>query len=104
MGGYVALEVLRVAPERVVSPALLDTSARADTPEQTAKGRELMHLHEETASLIPGSGLVVVEGCGHLSTLEKPEEVTAAMRGWLGTTGRGGSRRARRPGAEVRSP
>lgn len=39
MGGYVALEVMRQAPERVTRLALLDTSARADTPEQTAGRR-----------------------------------------------------------------
>lgn len=33
MGGYVALEVMRQAPERVVALALVSTSARADTPE-----------------------------------------------------------------------
>lgn len=37
LGGYVALEILRQAPDRVARLALLDTSARADTPEQSAK-------------------------------------------------------------------
>lgn len=32
MGGYVALEIMRQAPERVIALALLDTSARPDTP------------------------------------------------------------------------
>ncbi|WP_448187557.1 alpha/beta fold hydrolase [Azospirillum sp. sgz301742] len=44
MGGYVAFEVLRQAPERVVKLALLDTSARADTPEQTANRRQAIEL------------------------------------------------------------
>src|SRR4051812_45704834 len=35
MGGYVALEIMRQAPERVLGLALLDTSARPDTPEAT---------------------------------------------------------------------
>ena len=166
MGGYVALEVMRVAPGRVSRLALLDTSARADTPEQTAGrrawmslaqngrfdevprglfpgivhpdrvgdeelastvfdmakavgaaafvrqeeaiiarpdsrgdlgriscptlvlcGREdaltPMHLHEEMADRISNSWLRVVEACGHLSALERPEEVTAALREWL---------------------
>lgn len=39
MGGYVALEVMRQAPERVDRLALLATSARPDTPEQTEKRR-----------------------------------------------------------------
>ncbi len=170
MGSYVALEIMRVAPDRVARLALLDTSARADTVEQTAARRELIELaqngrfdevprrllpkmlhpdrlteerlvsvvsgmadavgpeafvrqeeaiigrpdsrgllaeiacptlvlcgrkdaltplplHEEMASLIPGSRLCVIEECGHLSTLERPEAVTAAMREWLETTG-----------------
>jgi pimeloyl-ACP methyl ester carboxylesterase len=44
MGGYVAFEVLRRAPGRVQRLALLDTSARADTPEQTRRRRDLMEL------------------------------------------------------------
>jgi pimeloyl-ACP methyl ester carboxylesterase len=40
MGGYIALEMTRQAPQRVVKLALLDTAARAETPEQTeARGR-----------------------------------------------------------------
>jgi pimeloyl-ACP methyl ester carboxylesterase len=35
MGGYIAFEILRRAPERVVKLALLDTTARPDLPEQT---------------------------------------------------------------------
>jgi len=41
MGGYVALEILRQAPERISHLALLDTSARADGPEQ-AEGRKAL--------------------------------------------------------------
>lgn len=32
MGGYVALEIMRQAPDRILALALLDTSARTDTP------------------------------------------------------------------------
>ncbi len=39
MGGYVALELLRQAPGRVTRLALLDTSARPDSAEQTAGRR-----------------------------------------------------------------
>jgi pimeloyl-ACP methyl ester carboxylesterase len=166
MGGYVAQEIMRQAPERVTRLALLDTSARADTPERLAQRRgfiELAHkgefhgitprmlpiylhpdhlndkaltdtvlamaqrvgregylrqqqaimgrldgredlrriavptlvlcgrddqatplkLHEEMAVLVPGATMVAIEHCGHLSTLEKPAEVNAAMRQWL---------------------
>ncbi|MBW6525747.1 alpha/beta fold hydrolase [Sphingomonas sp. RHCKR7] len=37
MGGYVALEIMRQAPERVRRLALIDTSARGDTPARTAQ-------------------------------------------------------------------
>lgn len=40
MGGYICMEILRQAPERVIKLALLDTSARPDTPEATAARRE----------------------------------------------------------------
>ena len=36
MGGMVALEILKLAPERVTRLALVDTNARPDTPEQKA--------------------------------------------------------------------
>lgn len=166
MGGYVALEILRRAPERVERLALLDTTARPDAPEQTQRRKDavaiaraggfdkimptmlpaLVHpdhmalervggvakdmaravgpdafarqqnaiMHrpdsrpglprigcptlvlvgaddaatppdraEEMADLIPGARLTVIEHCGHLSTLEQPEAVNAAMRQWL---------------------
>ncbi|MFN0039654.1 MAG: alpha/beta fold hydrolase [Burkholderiales bacterium] len=38
---------------------------------------------EEVAAAIPGATLVVIEECGHMSTLEKPAEVNAALRLWL---------------------
>jgi pimeloyl-ACP methyl ester carboxylesterase len=42
MGGYIALEIVRQAPERVERLALLDTGSRADTPERTAARRDLV--------------------------------------------------------------
>jgi pimeloyl-ACP methyl ester carboxylesterase len=166
MGGYVALEIMRLAPERATKLALLDTSARTDTPEQAERRRgaielaegggfdgvadrmlpNLVHpdrltdpdlvsairamarrlgkdgflrkqraimgridsrphlpriacptlvlcgredastpvaLHEEMAALVPGARLEVVERCGHMSAMERPAEVTAALRRWL---------------------
>ena len=194
MGGYVALEIMRQAPERVSALALIDTSARPDTAEATANRhrlialaqtdtaeatanrhrlialaqtdfsavpRELMqkllyppHLdddgivacvnemaamvgkdafarqqhaimeridsrptlkniacptlllcgredaitpvevHEEMAALIPRATLTIVEHCGHLSALEKPEAVTEALRTLL---------QVRPPGADCSS-
>ncbi len=167
MGGYLALEIVRQAPERVAALALLDTSARPDTPEQTALRRaaiaesagdfdaviraslpRLVHpsrlddvslivpiaamaravgragyvrqqeaiigradsrptlarircptlvicgredaltplaLSEEIAAGIAGARLVVIEESGHMTTMERPREVTAALRAWLAT-------------------
>jgi pimeloyl-ACP methyl ester carboxylesterase len=166
MGGYVAMEMMRQAPERVTRLALLDTSARPDTAEQAERRRAFVDLanrgrfmsvtdallplllhrartadaalvatirtmarnigrhafvrqqqaiisradsrpllagidcpalvlcgkqdqltppdrHDEIARSIPSARLVVVQDCGHLSTLEQPEEVNGAMRDWL---------------------
>ncbi len=166
MGGYVAQEIMRQAPHRVVRLALLDTSSRADSDEQRARRRGLIELagrgqfkgvtprlvpqlvsqdrltdralvdtiigmaervgrdaflrqqtaimgradgrtdlgriacptlvlcgrqdalappavHQEMAAAIPGAELVVVEDCGHLSTLEQPDAVSDALRRWL---------------------
>lgn len=44
MGGYVAFEILRQAPERVARLCLMDTSARPDTPEQSERRRALIGL------------------------------------------------------------
>lgn len=44
MGGYVALEILRQAPERVAKLALIDTQARADNEEQRERRTALMAL------------------------------------------------------------
>jgi len=166
MGGYVALEIMRQAPERVTALALLDTTARPDSEDQTARRRGLIELakkgkfkgvtrqlmpmlihadrlnetaltgevmamaerigraaflrqqtaimtrpdsrpllaqiacpalvlcgrqdalipldwHREMAADIRDAHLVVIEACGHLAPMERPEEVTAALRRWL---------------------
>ncbi len=166
MGGYVAFELVRQAPERVLKLALLDTAARPDAPERKEARLKLLELAREhgmaavqkalmpnlihaarqndaplvdrvvqmavdtgfdafkrqqealmsrpdcrplLASIripalvlvgdgdtltppelshemhagIAGSRLVVVPGSGHLSTMEKPDEVNAALRDWL---------------------
>jgi len=44
MGGYVAFEILRQAAERVAMLALLDTTARPDTPEQSERRRAQIAL------------------------------------------------------------
>jgi pimeloyl-ACP methyl ester carboxylesterase len=44
MGGYLALTIVRQAPERVQKLALLDTSARPESPEQTARRKPQIAL------------------------------------------------------------
>lgn len=166
MGGYIAFAMLRQAPERIVKLALLNTNARADTPEQTASrktqiamaqsgrygeiaglslpryllkrnqddpamsgivrqmieetgaeafvrqqtaimtrpdSRPLLasircptlvlvgdtdvatppEVNKEIADGVAGSKYIVVPDCAHLSTLEKPEAVNAALTAWL---------------------
>jgi pimeloyl-ACP methyl ester carboxylesterase len=162
MGGYIALEIMRQTPARVTKLALLDTSARPETPEQTERRGKLIGLAEaerfpevndflwpylvdagrqkdaslraeidkmaeetgaeafvrqqraiigradsrptlgaiacptlvivgdsdqltppahadEIAKGIAGAKLVTLAGCGHMSTMEKPEEVTKLL-------------------------
>jgi len=38
---------------------------------------------QEIAAAITGSKLIVIEQCGHLITMEKPEETNAILRKWL---------------------
>jgi pimeloyl-ACP methyl ester carboxylesterase len=47
MGGYIAFEILRQAPERVLKLGLLDTTARHDTEESTANRRRLIALAQK---------------------------------------------------------
>jgi pimeloyl-ACP methyl ester carboxylesterase len=166
MGGYIALEIMCQARERITRLALLDTAPGADLPEQTQKRMDFIALaesgkflgiievllpllihpsrlgerplaevarsmaknigqeafvrqeraiisradsrkllatigcptlvlcgrqdaltplarHEEMADAIRQARLEVIEDCGHLSTLERPDEVNAALRRWL---------------------
>ncbi len=44
MGGYIAMAILRAAPDRVTRVAFLDTAARADPPERAADRRKLIEI------------------------------------------------------------
>lgn len=164
MGGYIAFEMLRQAPERVVRLALMSTSARPDTPEQTQVRndqitiaqsggygkmmyaslpsllhhsdneelrKKLLKMAEETgadsyirqqraimgrvdsrpllasircptfviagtsdkltppdrlqeiAAGIKGSRYIELSDCGHMATLDQPEQITRALREWV---------------------
>jgi pimeloyl-ACP methyl ester carboxylesterase len=63
--------------EQIQCPALLLTG-REDgwsTPEQ----------HRAMSAKIAGSQVLIVPDCGHMSMLERPAEVSAALRAWLYT-------------------
>lgn len=40
--------------------------------------------HEIMRDAIPGAALCIIERCGHMSTLEQPQAVNAALASWLG--------------------
>jgi pimeloyl-ACP methyl ester carboxylesterase len=42
-----------------------------------------LFVSEEIAGAIKGSELIVIEQCGHLTTMEKPEETNAILKKWL---------------------
>jgi pimeloyl-ACP methyl ester carboxylesterase len=50
-------------------------------------GREdawaLLEVHRRMAALVPHSRLAVIENCGHMAPMERPEAVTAALAGWF---------------------
>jgi pimeloyl-ACP methyl ester carboxylesterase len=60
MGGYIAFEMFRQAPQRIAKLALINTQARADTPEASERRRGLIakvqagHLHDVLDELFPG--------------------------------------------------
>jgi pimeloyl-ACP methyl ester carboxylesterase len=63
---------------------------RVDVPTPLICGRQdpvtPLADHEAMAACIPGSRLVVIEDCGHLSTIEQPVAVTQALGHWLDST------------------
>ena len=75
------------------SIALRDRPDQAETlkairvPTLVLCGREdrlcPVERHREMHRMIPGSTLAVVDGAGHLPTLEQPEATTAALADWL---------------------
>lgn len=55
MGGYVALEIERQAPDRVAKLALLSTSARPDTPDRSAGRREQVAAAKASGNMREGT-------------------------------------------------
>jgi pimeloyl-ACP methyl ester carboxylesterase len=61
--------------------------SRIDCPTTVIVGRQDAltppKVAQEMADGIPGAEIAVIEDCGHLSTLERPEAVNAELRRWL---------------------
>lgn len=88
MGRRHGQEVFRRQQEAIVRRAdSRPDLARVGVPALVLCGRDdaitPLDGHEEMAAGIPGAELVVLDDCGHLSTWERPDEVTAALRHWL---------------------
>lgn len=65
LGGYICFEIMRQAPGRVVQLALLDTSARPDTPERSAFRRA--EIEKARTSGFLGVALANLNGLLHPS-------------------------------------
>ena len=65
--------------------------ARVRVPTLFVVGREDIARpvaeHESMQACVPGSRLEIIEHCGHLSTIEQPEVVSALLVQWLAATG-----------------
>jgi pimeloyl-ACP methyl ester carboxylesterase len=76
MGGYVALEVMRQAPERVERLALLNTHARPDSPEAAENRRRLMALAEKDFPEVINALIPKLVAREHLSDSEIEATIT----------------------------
>ncbi len=77
MGGYVAFELLRTAPERIAGLVLANTRAGADTPEGAAGRRAL-------AERLRTEGNVLVDAPPPLLSADPPEGLWDRVKGWIG--------------------
>jgi pimeloyl-ACP methyl ester carboxylesterase len=68
-------------------PDAMPVLVGARCPTMVMCGREdawaLLEVHRRMAALVPHSRLVVIENCGHMAPMERPEAVTAALAGWF---------------------
>lgn len=76
---------------QLARPSALPDLPQIACPTLVLTGREdtvvPLEIHQQMAAAVPNSRLVIVEQCGHLSTLEQPEVVTQALRDWLAGAG-----------------
>lgn len=72
LGGYVAMEVLRTAPERVAALVLVDTKASADTPEAREGRLRVADEIERTGDTDALAASMVPTLVGTTTTRERP--------------------------------
>ena len=97
MGGMIGMRLAIRHPEDLRELILLDTSARGEDPEKIERYeamRQVIHGREDVpiplaeaeliAARIRGARLEVVEGAGHQSNMDHPDEVTRLIRDFLG--------------------
>jgi pimeloyl-ACP methyl ester carboxylesterase len=77
LGGYVAFEMIRQAPERVAALALVDTSARPDTPESIETRQRMI------AGVTTGTGNFAAVAAPFLARAVHPSRVGDAALGAL---------------------
>lgn len=84
LGPHVFLAQSRALMDR---PDQSQTLRNAALPALVLCGRDdalcPIHRHELMADLIPNARLAIIEGAGHLPTLEQPELTNAALARWL---------------------
>jgi len=88
MAAAVGLEGFRRQQEAIIGR--IDSRphlAAIRVPALVLAGREdaimPLEVSEEMARGIPGARLEIVEHCGHLSSIEQPDAVTARLRAWM---------------------
>ena len=78
---------LRQSSALMSRPDQKDTLSRWTKPTLILTGAEdrlcPMHRHRLMADLMPQADLVVIDGAGHLPTLERPDPTRAALMRWL---------------------
>jgi pimeloyl-ACP methyl ester carboxylesterase len=70
MGGYVALEIVRQAPDRIERLALLNTNARPDSPESSENRKRLIELAEKDFRSVIQTLLPKLVTAEHLEDLD----------------------------------
>ena len=72
---------------QIQRPDSRPTLRHIQVPTTVIVGREdtacPVEFHREMASQIPSASLFIVDECGHLSSLERPDVVTSILRMWL---------------------